>query len=431
MEEKSKLELDASTEAPDGQETAEKLRQPFLEAASPEKAEKPQRPLGQVFLEMYFKFGTEFKRNGDRIDCRIKHDGADQVLFSVAPTLDGAREAERRLTELVEQKERALQEQFHVGFSRQGEEIDSQWRRLPDGSLERGDMIKSRMGRLDELLGIEAALMKSSPAQLSVNGKEGLKFHFLSDTCIKDDGSRVLADYVRGDRSGKPAIYMRPKGSLGMLITEADVPKFGLPFEDSSQFLIADEIAHNTLKRLDKESGPGLEKLATSLGYAPYSDPRTQEASYLLRDRSGGFYSPAADGENWKKCNKQGEPLDAQGLPTSDEHAAAVLSKQQMRATALVRPPTDYFDTPVQEYVDAMAMLRVSAKRRVDLLNESPELYRLVKGDDQADIDLTFGKDAAGESKLIRSVDGTLVANTAEHRSRITEFEQASRPDKR
>ncbi|MBX9950290.1 MAG: hypothetical protein K2Y39_14065, partial [Candidatus Obscuribacterales bacterium] len=61
------------------------------------------------------------------------------------------------------------------------------------------------------------------------------------------------------------------------------------------------------------------------------------------------------------------------------------------------------------------------------LLEDSPRIYDAVKEHDQYELDMRYGKDSTGASQYIRSINGTIVKNSAEARAEIQAFEEKIR----
>jgi hypothetical protein len=95
-----------------------------------------------------------------------------------------------------------------------------------------------------------------------------------------------------------------------------------------------------------------------------------------------------------------------------------------MAKQAAVRPPTFYFDNPLEMAAEGMAMLKEGASSRKELLIKTPVFYKFIKEQDQIDINLAFGLDTNGKAKLIRQPDGKLTANNEAAQKIILEFEK-------
>jgi hypothetical protein len=360
-------------------EVAEKLL-----ASARDGQDIPAENLGPQALALFGKYGTPLRRNGDRIDCHIFRDGKDVVLFQIPASADGLKEAGRKLDALASDEQKELQKQFHVKFDAQ------------------------RTPRLNELYGIEAALKQSQPANLQATTGDGITFEIADKTIAGDPSENQLATFVPSDSHGNPAIKIHPQMALGILVSEADVAKFGVPDAESSiQFLVGTELAKHSLHRIGVEDNTTeLLNVASKLGWQ-----RTNDDRWLLEHRDGSLYSFDQQRELWIKRDKEGRPL------------GATLDPQQMQREAKIPLVTAYVATPAEELADALTLFRISEKERANVLKTSPDLYSIVKGLDQKDINEAYGG-TPGKPRLLRLPNGILVSNTTSNADQIKSFEK-------
>ncbi len=378
--------------------------------------------------ELASRHGVDLSWQGEQLLFHIRVNGEDKKLMQTDRTPQGLAQADRQLDLLVASKLKEIESKFKVTFSQEGEDIEKQVvKENPDGSLDRGAMIAARAPRLDELYGIEAALAHAAPSHLTKDGKEAVKFYFLQEKFVKGDNGTTLANYVNKDKNGKPAVYFWPGSADGRMITEADLKKWGAPEEFSIESLLTHELAHNSQYRLDWDQSANLERFSNAIGWAPYEDPATHETIWLIKGKQGDYFKYDKAGDDWLRCNQQGKLLDGAGKPATAEKDAQHLSTAAVRDEALVRPPTEYFDNAVEMDAEGMRMFRVNSAQRQQLLETSPVLYRFIKEQDQADINLNFGTNEKGQPHKIRLPDGSLSQNVANNSKIVADFERASK----
>lgn len=405
---------------PEQQDRAER---PSSTQPSPEKGTKDSLTISSI----YRAHGILMTRDGDKLVPKLKVNGQEVTLGQpFENTKEGLAAADAHLKNLEEQKKADLTKRYGVQFSIEGEDVEKQVLKLnPDQTFERGEMVKARAPSLSELYGVEATLANAQPSHTANDGT-AVKFYFLKDKYVKRDDDSTKANFVKTDKDGKPAVYVWPRATDGMPLTEKDlkVQPDSIVEEYSVQSLLTHELGHNTIYRLGWETEKTLVEACKQLGWAPYDDRDSKETIWLIQGKKNDFYK-LFDGETWIATNAQGKPVDKDGKVVASEDDAHKLPAEEVRQLALYPPPTDYFDNAVEVAAEALMMLRSSQVRRNLLLSRSPVIYEYIKGKDQEDMDLTHGKTGSGESKMIRIPDGTVVANTAEHRKTIKDFEDA------
>jgi hypothetical protein len=287
-----------------------------------------------------------------------------------------------KMDALIADKQKELTDKYKVQFSKDNEDADKQWVIKADGTLDRGDMIKSRKPTLNELRGIEAALEKAHPSELSKDGKTAVKFYFLQDTYIKGDTGETIATYRNKDLHGNPAVFVLPHATDGRPITEADRPAEG---EYSIESLLVHELAHNTEYSLNWDEEKTLIAISEKLGWAPYEDAKTHETIWLIKAKDNQFFKYVPAEDQWIRCNSSGGMVDKNGMPVDDQKKAQLVSTTFVRDNAVVRPVTDYFDNVTEMFAEGMMFYRLGGKRREQLEKESPTLFAFVKEQDEAE----------------------------------------------
>lgn len=349
----------------------------------------------------------------------LKAGGKEYLLTKSEPTDEGFKKAEAHIRKLASDKAQALEKQYNVHFSQEGELVERSWRKGRDGNLVRGDMVAARAPRLDELMGIERALPKSYP---SITKGDSLTFYFLNSEYWEGGGKSAY--FIHADKNNKPAIYFHPGIIESTVATEADTAP---PGKNSFEYLITHELAHNGQH---KNKFQIMENNLDKLGWTKAIDRNTRETVFLLKGNDGHLYRRAtiySDGDVWLRCNKNAEPINEEGNVVPENKAAALLNFS-MRERALVTPGTSYFTNPYEAHADGLAIFRLNEQRRAKLLNESPKMYETIKHLDEEEIARIYGRDAKGQPKYIRAPDGFLVERTPINVVMVNDFERKVAP---
>lgn len=176
---------------------------------------------------------------------------------------------------------------------------------------------------------------------------------------------------------------------------------------------------------LGKDSTPESRKMAEDMGWK-WSE---KDKAMAMEDK---------DGKLWVR--KEGQRGPGGGREddywTPEGGKGKRISDSQMRDRAKVRPSSNYFDNPHETHAEALALYRIGERDQFKggrryLAQDSPQLYDATKKYDQKVLDGSFGKHPNGESKMIRSIDGTIVENTPEARRAVEERERLWRAGRR
>lgn len=391
-------------------------------ALLPQPRETPEKGDGKpakTYTSLASEHGLSLKIAPDKIQFTMQLDGQTKVVASCDKTPKGIAEAEKEIRKQTLEKRESIQKSYGVTFSGNHEEVEKQVTGVgPNETLLRNNkMIHAREPKLTELYGIESALAKSAPSHLDVDGKTPVKFYFLKDTYIEGDTGTTAANFVAKDKNGKAAVYFGPKQSDSRPITEKDAEKLGITDEHSMQSLLTHELAHNTVYRLKWDDSTTLERKCKEMGWAPYQSP-TGETTWIIQAKANELYRIDSELTSWVRCDDKGSYLNDKGQPVPSEEKALRITPAQMRDRALLRPPTDYFDNPIELFAESMMSFRVSEKRRAEFAKTSPELYKFIREQDQAEIDLAYRT-----SKKIRLPDGSIAGLNAATRKAVSDFE--------
>lgn len=262
--------------------------------------------------------------------------------------------------------------------------------------------LRVRSANLAELYALKSALEHSVPSQLSnLTGKSSVKVYFLVDW--NNFGARADWGF---DASKKPAIMVEPNPAPFLrysVLQEALIHEFG----------------HNSAYRLgfDMDNCEGW-RLVKPLGWKSFFNPRSGNVGFAIITRGGKLYRPLTY-ERWIRCNGSGVALKEDGTSAYPRISQAQrLSTDEIREAAVIKPISSYFPNPMEMYAEGVSYFRRGEKYRKYLLDESPELYRLVKEQDQLELDKTYGK-----GKMVRYLNGSLIANLHDKQNEIREFE--------
>ncbi len=412
---------DNARESENSEQSKEKLSLAILSPAKGSESEA----LSKEIEQFEKKTALEVIQSANQLEYKISIHGKDQILHKSDASAKGLEEAEKKITELVQAKQKEIAKTFNVSFSSAGDDVTRQWVQKPDCSWERGIMVKARNPNLIELYGIESALNRCTPSNITVKG-QGVKFHFLESNYYKDQP--VLAYYTSGDKDGNPSIYFEPGANKNKPATELDSERFGRDFLFSVEALTSHELSHVHQAKNGWYTPAEKEKLAKSIGWLPILD-KDGSTEFILKGKADGeFYrlgkDHCSDSKVWVKCDSNGEPLDDKGNKAGSFKQAKHYKRSDVQNRAEVKPLTYYFPNPTEMFAEGLMLFRLGTKNRAELLEQSPALYKAAKEQDQIEIDKKFGKDAASSSKFVRGIDGMLKENNESERKAIKEFEE-------
>lgn len=433
---------------PRGNEKAQKDKSPEGDGVlnfAPELSESEKALQGQAVA-----FGAahhlETRSENGQFEYAISVGGEKRQLFSVQATEAGLKEADLELRKLTDGEKQSLTKTYGVEFAASGEPVGYQ--RDTSDSQPSTHMVLAREPELLELYGIRSALEKSSPGNIGPDGRS-VKFYALSEKVISQ--INPVATF-QADKDGRGSVYIWPAASDVKYVTEADLSdkEKQLSYFDenrpmSLQYAFTHELGHNNSMKLGLERRsdinegatdftPAGEKLANEMGWVKRRDTLNSGQDWLLVGRSlddngqNATYlpEPGVFETSWLRWRADGGIVDKDGkvVPAQDGQR---LSAEAMVNQAKIKPVSWYFPEPGEMYAESICHYRLSPQSRRDLADSSPELYRLIKGVDQREIDNQFGMNADGSSRMIRLPDGVVVANNDDNRATVAEFEA---PDK-
>lgn len=347
----------------------------------------------------------------------MKANGKDEVVLKTEASSSGLRHADTALQKQIENKELQLTHDYHVHFCAGNQNGYLRDTKHPDLGY-----VKTRMPRLDELAGVQAALKHSAPAQLIENksDSEGVKFYFLKEKAIG------AAAFYTTDSQGKPAVFMEPGERYPTEVgAKADQVR------GTIQAVLTHELAHNSQRKTGWDDPDSKSVLAAKIGWVK----STTADEYYFKDKQGHLFKNEENSSikkpDFVQCNEKGQPVDAKGHVVSQDKAKHLRAGDEndsgadtMFGNALVRPVTHYFPTPTEMFADGMQGLRLDEAHRANLQRESPILYNTCKQQDQREINAVYGW-----GRMVRDTSGELVRDTPQERLKIQAFEKQNTPD--
>lgn len=356
-------------------------------------------PTARALAEKYGVTSEEVVRpNGARVR-KYYVEGENGVKQPVLETTsDDPREVvvERQLREWRDAKIKEIENKYHFQISR-------------DGQTERlqGKDAALRSPRIDELLALEQAAVRSQPSARAANGKP-IRIEFPVTATTPYDA------YVAGRASNadQERIVFEP------------MSRSFKGFKDTALH----EFAHIGQHNMRERDAASLDRAYAAMGYRQV---RTEGGStqWQLKGKDGHYYTehPTSSGTQWIRVDEKGRPMKADGKPASgfaDQNAVTVTSTE-MQKRAVVKPASWYFTNPAENHAEGLWLLRGGVQDRERLYRTSPDLYRIIKEYDQKEIDADprYGKNSDGTSKFIRLPDGTIGPNNEANRAGVAQFE--------
>jgi len=271
------------------------------------------------------------------------------------------------------------------------------------------ETLVTRLPSLGELKGLKAAFKHSEPSHLVDRDSVTMHFYKASPEGLATR-TREIAHY-----SGHN-IYFVPEQ------IERLKPLAALP-ELSVKSVGMHELAHNGQKGYRFQHILADHSIADKLGWAP---------------RPGGQIEYVMGAEKWMFRTKTLGPYthfdsNSQQVPLwrfSSDHSNAVsvdLSSAEVRKNAVVPPISNYFPNPSEMITEGTVHFRYNETTRLNLLRESPILYRLVKQLDDVEILRVLGVNKLEQPKFIRTPQGFLEKNNDENKRLVEAFEKGGK----
>lgn len=347
------------------------------------------------------QFGVTVTTTQDTCQFSVLINDTEKLSITSAPTQESLQQVWNQLSALSEQEERMLQEEFKVRLGHDGDTTTGEGY---GPYSKRTYSVMVRSPKLRELYALEFALNHSAPSHLIGKSGRGVHVHFLKQR----RAFTVIAEWGY-DRDNQPAIFIEP----GYYNTVKG---------KHLELVLIHELAHNAEVRMGMDShDPRSWKLASRLGWLPFSNGETGEEGWLMCSSEGSdcFYKLGAFSGLWVRCNRSGQPLSDEGHVVERQVDARRLTASQMMEVAQIKPATNYFSNPMEMFAEGMMLLRASRRHRQLLLSTNPALYELLKEQDQAEIDASFGG-----QRYTRTVDGLVAMDAPTIQQELSNFER-------
>lgn len=342
----------------------------------------------QIALEK--RFGVKVVMNGEQAEYHIRAYGRDNLLFSSKS--DDVAGTEKRLNEMVKAHESRLTARYGVTFSTDTETAGY----VLDANLQpTSEIAHCRAPRLDELIGIEAGLSHSAPSQYSASGK-ALEFVFIRAGQHHISGRPIGANYEYGE---PPKVFMDPTTDTNVPTELDKVGKWGR----STEYQVVHELTHGAQERIGfkTKSTPAHESIEEMFAHEA-GWVRGKDKQFYLKGKNGDLYKcDLFDSTKWTRYR-----LDK----NDNAIKLGAATSAQVRADALITPPTDYMQNPKEEMSECLTAYRLGGHYR-DAIKPFQNLYDMIRRIDQADINKGYPPDSKGNFQYLRAENGSLVKN--------------------
>jgi hypothetical protein len=353
--------------------------------------------------------------------------GHNEPLLETENSDKGLEDADKRIHQMVVNKEAELGKKYHAKYSQNGETAGKQYVMVHGHWTVGTDDVKCREPKIGELLATEAVLQRSAPHN------ENVKFYFTTNELWK--GLPEAADQQPVPVGGSDTTT--PPGSAAIFIN-SDRTQDLTPLDDgyphgthisdhaSLQYILLHEMVHHSQEEMgwnDDVYGSYGAKQAQALGWEKSHASKSTHEEWLLKDKHHHLWKKEKFEGDWIQCDVNGHPVDKDGHPAAPHHELRQ-SDNDMRRGALVTPLDDYFNNPREMFAEGMASYREGITDRYELKKHNPRLYRAMHDADQEEINRVHPPGKHGPS-FVRDLDGAVVENTLAVQKRLAEFEKS------
>lgn len=357
---------------------------------------KDQVSAEETRLELFSKkFGVKLKVNDGKLDCTTNTSGIDLSLGTYENTAEGLNRLEGDLTRRVNEKKQALTKEYNVKFDTQAT------------SPEYGD--RAREPRLDELDALDSALKKSR-SSLGTNVDQ--RILFLRDWRDGDPAMQTQPDW-----NNRVVVYGIPENGAAVTSEQRSVEEKRLGILNSVEDNFLHEFGHvgdNTSGQVDR----------TKYGWqhtenGTWAKKTTDDKLYIWNERKD---ENGKQPEGWVEVNIKGEFVHPDSLE-------GLISNSQMMEKALVKPSSDYFYTPKDDFAEGIARYRQSPESRAKLAQDAPELSKYVEEYDKREIADKLGVGEGNKPLYKRNEKCEIVRDeSVAEKSMMTKLREATVP---
>lgn len=298
------------------------------------------------------KFGVKLKLKDGKLECTTNTRGTDVSMGAYENTPEGLNSLDSDLTKKVNEKKQALVKEYNVKFDTQ------------ETSPEYGD--RAREPRLDELDALDSALKKSR-SSLSTNVEQRILF-------LRDWREGDPAMQTQGKWNNRVVVYGLPRNGAAVSSEQRSEEEKRLGILNSVEDNFLHEFGHvgdNTSGQVDRTKY-GWQRLENG----DWAKKTTDDKLYIWNTRKD---ENGKQSEGWVEVNSKGEFIHPDSLE-------GLISNSQMMEKALVKPSSDYFYTPEDDFAEGIARYRQSPESRAKLAQDAPELCKYVEEYDKREI---------------------------------------------
>lgn len=379
-----------------------------------------------VSAEAHQKLGLQVRTVDGKTEFYYRAGAQDHVVLR---SDQSAAAINSQALELILQREmRDLERKYKIKFAIPGEFVDTQVSQGSDCKIYRGEQIRAVQPKFTDVYAMREALERSSPSQLTKDGNSGIKVYFLDKNLLPKavyGDKPALGVYMYADKDKLPAVYVTPEGSrlppTAKDVTEAEGRNLA--------YVIKHELIHNGQRNLWPKYPLVPAGLPETFGWSALAQGNNI-FGYGLKGNNGEKYfnMPMGCGENtaWVGVKDQ-HLLGDNGQLVSDIGQAKRFTYDEVRANAVVRPPTYYFSNPTEMFAEGLTNFRTSTESRLRLYRVSPMLYEAVKKHDEQEIDSYYGRSLFGYSQYVRALNGAVVPRTSQQAKEVEAFESGLR----
>ncbi len=338
-----RLAAKGQCEVPAGEKTAETKDSTELTDQVKEEVPKTAESLSK-------KYGVKMTVNSEgKYECSINTSGKDVALGIFEKSPEGLDSVDKALSTRLNDKKSALEKEFKLKFE------------TAATSPEYGN--RAREPRLDELDALDSALRKS---RASLSSSDNLRILFIDE--LREFEPSMQTQGV----ANRIVIFGPPRGAVTSVQRSDAQKQAGILDSVEDDFLHEfGHVAENTANAADY-SKFGWRRLENN----NWAKVTTDDKLYIWNERkNANCESPAG----WVEVDGKGNFIHPNSLE-------GLITNSQMMEKALVKPSSDYFYTPRDDFAEGVARYRQSPESRAKLAREAPELSKYVEEFDKKEL---------------------------------------------